>query len=87
MSSVSSRSSIDLVVSAGTVNWDNEQPRSEGDNHELMLLMDSKVWMIAHQEVTLAARDYRCNPFENILLGQPTADGNNHARATTICPT
>lgn len=63
------RSTVDLAVITGDLNWDDERPRSIGDNQKLMSLMDSSVWIDAYREVEPTARGYTYDPVENPMLG------------------
>jgi endonuclease/exonuclease/phosphatase family metal-dependent hydrolase len=63
------RSTLDLAVISGDLNWDDERPRSQGHNRPLMSLLDSTKWTDTYRELEPTGRGYTYDPVENPMLG------------------
>jgi endonuclease/exonuclease/phosphatase family metal-dependent hydrolase len=63
------RSTLDLAIITGDLNWDDERPRSQGHNRPLMSLLDSTKWIDTYREAEPTGRGYTYDPVENPMLG------------------
>lgn len=63
------RSSTDMAIITGDLNWDDERARSEGHNRKLMSLISSSKWIDTYRQVEPTAQGYTYDPKENPMLG------------------
>jgi tyrosyl-DNA phosphodiesterase 2 len=63
------RSTVDLAIVTGDLNWDDERPRSVGDNRKLISLLDETKWFDAYRHVNSKETGYTYDPKVNPMLG------------------
>jgi tyrosyl-DNA phosphodiesterase 2 len=62
------RAKVDLAIVTGDLNWDDERPRSNGDNQKLMSLLDETKWLDSYRHVNPKESGYTYDPKVNPML-------------------